>query len=787
MRKTLIRIESAFITIQGMFFVMSPAMKRHLTRLVLLCITTATAWLALPSVAQTLEAGSARLLLQPRPADRPAPPALAREAQALQRAAPTNQWFSSLVFSEQPQPLYAQPLTGRATLQGFELSLPLKRVVPTERKDNEIHYPHRAALTVRPADTALQTARLADFSDWAIDMAMGTPAARFDLTMAHGSPYVWGHIGQGDLLLQAAAGAQRIDHADPRLLLLALEGQRYIALAPQGAVWQAEAGGSTWRARMPAQARHFVLAATPDASEASLALLLRHAFVRYAHTAVEWRFDNASQTVHTRYQVKPQTLEGSEHTPLLALYPHHWHDNPTLAGRLGPAFDTVRGPLKLLADREFSTALRHKGFVPWWPQLPQLPETQASATLRSLMQTDVRDARRNMLHIGKGPYWQGKGLLRTTKLLDVLETDGSPEQARRVQELVQQRIEEWFSGTDRQRYFHLDKTLGTVLSYPEEYFAVEQMNDHHFHYGYWIRAMAELALRDPTWASTERWGGMVPWLIRDIATAERGRADFPFLRPFDVYEGHSWASGIGLGDLGNNQESSSEAINAWVGLILWAEIHNDTALRDLGLYLYNTEIEAIRHYWFDVHQLVFAPEYPHVETSMLFGGGYKHNTWWTDEPRQIKGINLLPITTASTYLGLDPEHTRRSLATLPRDTEIFESRGKRADPRDIWQDLFAKYRALSDPAAGRAQWDRWGSVELGESRSHTLHFLLSLEHMGTPDFSIWADSPLHAVFKAPSGERTYLAFNAGTQARSVRFSDGTTLQVGPRSLAQVRR
>lgn len=753
-------------------------MTRPFHRFVLVCAAFC-APLAPMALATTIEAGQGKLWLQPKTGDRAAPAAKGREGVMLQRAAPTNQWYSSLLFSDEPQPLYAQPLTGRATPQGFEMAMPRKQVVPTERKDNEIHYPHRAVITVKPADFALSPARLANASDWAIDIALGQGPQRFDLTMAHGSPYVWGHIAQGDLLL-SAPNAQRVAHPDARLLLLNHEGQRYIALAPAGAVWESTGNGG-WRARMPANARHFVLSATPDDSEASLTLLLRHAFVRYAHTAVSWRFDNTEQTVHTRYAVTPQVLEGGEQQPLLALYPHHWHQNAAVQGRLGPAYNTVRGPLKLLAGGEFSTTLRHKGFVPWWPKLREHAD---ASTLRSIIQTDVRDARRNMLQIGKGPYWQGKGLLRTTKLLDVVEAEGTPEQATRVRELVQQRIEEWFSGNDRQRYFHLDKSLGTVLSYPEEYFAVEQMNDHHFHYGYWIRTMAELALREPAWASTEQWGGMVPWLIKDIATAERGRADFPFLRPFDVYEGHSWASGIALGDLGNNQESSSEAINAWVGLILWAEIHNDTALRDLGLYLYNTEIEAIRHYWFDVHGLVFPHEYPHVETSMLFGGGYKHNTWWTDEPRQIKGINLLPITTASTYLGLDPTHTKRSLSTLPKDTQVFESRGKKAKPEDIWQDLFAKYMALSDPAAGRAMWDRWGSVELGESRSHALHFLLSLQQMGTPDFSVWADTPLHAVFNTPSGARAYLAFNASAQPKTVRFSDGTTLQVAPRSLAQ---
>ncbi len=725
----------------------------------------------------TLEAGSARLWLSPKGGDRSPPPASGREGKMLQQAAPTNQWYSSLLFSKEAQPLYAQPLTGRAAPGGFEMALPLKQVVPTERKDNEIQYPHRAAITVRPTHFEPVLGRLSRVGDWSIDIAMGPGPQRFDLTMAHGSPYVWGKLSEGDLQVTTASTARRIEHPDSRMLLLEFDGQRYAAFGPTGVRWEASAGApGVWVARMPAQARHFVLTALPDETPQSLALVMRHAYVRQADTQVQWRFDNPSQTLTTEYRVTPEVLEGSESRPLLALYPHHWHGQPGLQARLGPAYASVRGPLKLLADTHFTTSMRHRGFVPYWPKV-ETAEGDLLDTLQTVIRADVRDARRNMLQIGKGPYWQGKGLLRTTKLLDVVEMQGDPAQSERLLAMLKERIEEWFQGNDRQRYFHLDRTLGTVLAYPEEYFAVEQMNDHHFHYGYWIRAMAELSLRDPQWAGAARWGGMVPWLIRDIAHPERHSADFPFLRSFDVYEGHSWASGVALGELGNNQESSSEAINAWVGLILWGERTGDTALRDLGIYLYNTEIEAIRHYWFDVHRLVFAPEYPHVETSMVFGGGYRHNTWWTDEPRQIKGINLLPITTASTYLGLDPEHTRRSLATLPGDTQRYESRGKRAKPRDIWQDLFAKYMALTDPAAGLAQWDRWGSTEAGDSRSHALHFMLSLRQMGVPDFSVWADTPLHAVFRQTSGQRTYLAFNAGATPKTVRFSDGTSFEV----------
>ena len=43
------------------------------------------------------------------------------------KAAPTNQWYSSVMFQRWSQPLHAHPMTYRATEQGFELGLPSKR------------------------------------------------------------------------------------------------------------------------------------------------------------------------------------------------------------------------------------------------------------------------------------------------------------------------------------------------------------------------------------------------------------------------------------------------------------------------------------------------------------------------------------------------------------------------------------------------------------------------------------------------------------------------------------
>ena len=751
------------------------------------------------ATAQPVKLGQAGYALAPKAGDKPMPAAPLRTEAMLKLAAPTNQWYSGLIFNPQPDAIYAQPLSVKTTAAGLELALPTKEVVATERRDVEIHYAHRNAIVLSPAAFTPGPAKLAKTGDWSVAVSMANGADDLRATIAHGSPYAYLRLTQGDLRVRLPVPAERVlaaagatgstadPAADPRILALRVGGTTYALFGPTGVRWD-QASPTEWLARLPAGKGYVAVAALPDpqptaqAASALLALLARHAYAFIDDTRVDWRYDSSASQVQTTFSATTQVMEGADNGPLLGLYPHHWFNNPAVAGKLGPSYDTVRGKLHLLAATQFSTSTAYHGFVPYWPGIKASPRL---GDLGDLMSKELREARRMMLQEGKGAYWQGKGLQRNLKLMDVVEQQGDTAGRDQLLAMVKKRMEEWLSGDSKKSYFHLDKALGAVASYPDEFFTVEQINDHHFTYGYWIRAAAEIALRDPAWAAKDQWGGIVELLIADIATAQRGRADFPFLRNFDPYEGHSWASGIGLGAWGNNQESSSEAVNAWAALILWAETTGNTALRDLGVYLYTSEINAIQHYWFDLHGKVFAPEYKNVETSMVFGAKYAHNTWWTDEPRQIKGINLLPITTASLYLGQDPVYVKRNLDALKPEMETYAKFGKKPPsppPADVWQDIFAKYGALADPAAALAGWDRWGSVELGDTRSHALHWMLSLAEMGPPDFSVLADTTLYSVFKRVDGRKTYLAYNAGKTPITVRFSDGTTLAVAPGTL-----
>lgn len=753
-----------------------------------LVLGCAGSWLgAVEVAAQPVKTGAAAYHLGPKGGDKGLPPAPLRTEAMLAQAAPTSQWYSTLIFNPTPLPMFVQPMTVRTTAQGFEMALPSKEVTTTERRDTEVAYPHREPLLLSPMAFEPGPAKLAGVGDWSIDISFARGADDMRVTVAHGNPYAYLQLSRGDLRVRLPAAGERFDGgADPKVLALRVKGKSYALFGPSGVRWE-QVSPSEWVARLPADKPYLSAAVLPDDKPETLALLAKHAYAYVTNTRVQWRYDVAASRVTTTFTASTRVMEGPDAGPLYGLYPHHWFDNASVAGKLGPAYETVRGPVKLLAAPAFTTTHPYVGFVPFWPGIGESPRR---GELADVMKSDVRNARRLMLPEGQSAYWQGKGLQRITKLLDVVEQQGDKDASEQLLSLLKQRIEAWFDGEDRQRYFFVDRSLGAVASYPDEFFAIAEINDHHFWYGYWIRAAAEIALRDPAWAAKERWGAMVELLIADIATAERGRADFPFLRNFDPYEGHSWANGLGgvgeYGLYGNNQESSSEAINAWAGLILWAEVTGNTALRDLGAYLYATESQAINHYWFDAHRLVLAPEYKNVDVAQLFGGKYIHNTWWTDDPRQITGINLLPITSASTAMAAHPAYIRRNLAALQDEQAIWAARGKSVKPPDIWQDVFAKYQALADPAAALGQWNRWGAVELGETRSHTLHWLLSLNEMGTPDLTITADTPLHAVFKRADGGRTYLAYNAGRAPITVRFSDGTQLEVGAGHLARRR-
>jgi endoglucanase Acf2 len=730
------------------------------------------------SYATKAEAGFFGGALPPRPEY--------RSAAAAGEAATTNQWYSSVIFTRWSEALYAQPLTYRAVPEGFEIGMPDRRLVAQDTGQREIRYPHVAAILVAPTGFKAADARLADHSDWSAQIRMAaSPDQALSATILHGSPFSYYELTSGDVRFHLTSAVTvladpRSSGNDARVASFSIAGHAYAVFGPTGSTWD-------WSEpqelvlHLPAERRYFSVAGLPDERAATLHDFLRVAYVFPTGTHAAWRYDAASSRVRTTYTVDTVAKEGTQTTTFMGLYPHHW-DALIAKPESTYTYDSVRGSIRLIAGNGFTTERIYHGILPEWPGL--LDPAHRSAVDSLLVGDGAKAGGLYHKNNGNGTYWVGKGLAAVAQLASVAEAEDRVGLRDKLLGDMKSHMESWFDGK-HSTYFAEDAGIGSFLGYPEEYNSITHMNDHHFHYGYWIMAAAHVALRDPEWASDAQWGGMVGKLVADIATDERGRADFPFLRNFDTYAGHSWASGDAASEDGNNQESSSEAINAWAALILWGEATGNTRLRDLGIYLYTTEVAAVQTYWFDLHHEVLAPEFGKPYASMVFGAKYAYNTWWTVEPHQIFGINLLPFTGASMYLGADPAYVRAIVADLPSEESRYAAHGvDDGTPKDIWQDVIASYLALADPQAALARWNKQGSVENGETRSHTLFWMSSLEEMGEPDPSVTADTALYSVFKAPNGTRTYLAYNAHDAPLHVTFSTNRTLDVPPHSIAR---
>jgi endoglucanase Acf2 len=232
-------------------------------------------------------------------------------------------------------------------------------------------------------------------------------------------------------------------------------------------------------------------------------------------------------------------------------------------------------------------------------------------------------------------------------------------------------------------------------------------------------------------------------------------------------------------DDGNNEESSSEDVNFASAVLLWGAVTGDAAARDLGVYLYETLVSAIGQYWLDVDHQVFPPGYGHPVAGIVWGDGAAYDTWWDRSPVYVHGINVLPVTGASLYLGRWPEAIRADHAHL-----LAQNRG----PIHTWRDVLWMELALADAprATSFVDEDHAFDPEFGSSWTSTLAWVRSLGALGRVDTDVLADTSSYAVFRKDRA-RTYAAYNPGGEPIHVAFTDGTSLDVPARATRTMTR
>jgi endoglucanase Acf2 len=600
-------------------------------------------------------------------------------------------------------------------------------------------------------------------TDRTVDLSFGPIMTR----IGRGMPFVYVET-DGTAPTITFNSAPKIFAQNKNILGVTVAGTSYGMFCPTGGQWTIS--DKVFTCRAPSGRRYLSVALLPRASD--LAEYTQSAFSFPINTTTSWSYDSQTSSISTTFVVTTEAKDGTSSNFIQALYPHQYGRLKSGQKVSDASYISARGELKTFSGKSFTTVNTFHGLLPF---LPLASASRGSAEELGL----IRDvAREPDAFPSQDTYSAGKRLNRLAQLLPIAAMNGDEASLDALKKKLRTEIDSWSlpeGGTRRDRVFEYEKSWGTLIGYPASYGSDTQLNDHHFHYGYWIHSAALLGLYDPTWLNSSKTSRLLDSLIRDIANTNPNDPAFPLLRHFDAYAGHSWASGQAPFADGQNEESSSEAINAWAGIALYAGETGKASLRDAAIWMYTLETDAVFDYWFNAGPVrTFPSAFERVQVSNIFDGKSDTATWFGADPEFEHGIQFLPFTGASLYLGRDADYCRRNLA------EVLHARGGKLDTEgEHWPDIMEMYQAFYDPSAALKNWTQTSYTFNGESRAHQGAWLRSLEALGRVDTSVTADTPFYGSFIRRTSQKTHVAFNPQTIELSVRFSDGAVLKVPP--------
>lgn len=356
-------------------------------------------------------------------------------------------------------------------------------------------------------------------------------------------------------------------------------------------------------------------------------------------------------------------------------------------------------------------------------------------------------------------------------------------------------------------YFQYNPQFDTIYGFPEGYGSVQKLADKHFHWGYFLRSAAAIGRYDPEWLKA--YMPLFRQLREDVANYKRSNNRYPFLRNFSPFYGHSWADGVANESVGNNQESTSEAINFAVGAFELGQQLDDKEWRDIGLYLYEEEILGVEQYWFNqdanldassgtfyngnwpdafVHYQKDGSDFITTVVGQVFQTYVTRGTFFgaPGYPQFANSllIQSLPLSASHLYIGRDQDWLMHVWQEFQRESKI--------DPgKTPYEVLLAGVQSrlpgsgtnIDDPGplGAIARINRLHLIFPGAVNAQGKHWAYTLNELGIVDTSVVANFPSYGVFcknangaNCAGGTRTFVAYNPTNKAVNVSFKDAKT-------------
>jgi endoglucanase Acf2 len=620
---------------------------------------------------------------------------------------PTNDWWSKLVKENHADNLFNYPFTLKTVNEGLVVSY-----IPRGVIDDQL------PVVVGVANLATTKATVSDFSDWTVTMNWNDGTRNFEATSGIGMPFLYFTKGNSDVAqVKVNLGTVTVNN-EMLIVENARNGADFAIYAPAGSTWTKN--GSTYTSTLNGK-NYWSLAFIP--LTASNVATVANEYKKYAYvfpvkTTAAYTYNESTAVVRTDFTVETVVKEGTANKILLGLLPHQWANLAANSAQPDKySYATIRGELKTLEGNSFSVENKFKGILPTLPYVNNYSEGFNPAALNEKVTALENDG----LALWTDSYNEGQVMNRLIQTARIAHETGNFTARDKMLATVKDRLENWLKAETGEKafLFYYNSTWSALLGYPAGHGQDNNINDHHFHWGYFIHAAAFVEKFQPGWAA--HFGDMINLLVRDAATTDRNDTMFPYIRNFSPYAGHSWANGFATFPQGNDQESTSESMQFNSSLIHWGTITGNKAIRDLGIYLYTTEQTAIEEYWLDVYDRNFPTSQQYSLVSRVWGNNFDNGTFWTSDIAASYGIELYPIHGGSLYLGHNTAYAAKLWNEIKANTGIMSNQAN----DNLWHDVMWEYAAFTNPAEAISLYNSYPnrSLKFGISDAQTYHWL----------------------------------------------------------------
>jgi endoglucanase Acf2/fibronectin type 3 domain-containing protein len=631
-----------------------------------------------------------------------------------------------------------------------------------------------------------------NYGDWTLDYKeTDAKGNEIDTTLARGVPFVWArytgvqptiaNLPAGYTLYDVNGNAINTSSGSFTATSFAFDdnGRTFGVFAPTNTTFKII--GSGIQAQLPSPS-FLVYGFLPD--HTYLNTFSQYAYARPTGSTFGWTYDIPNGQVKTTWTLTTAVLQGTGTSTLQGWLPHHYRTTSNNLALQSYTYLTPRGTMKIAPGTSFQINFPFRGIA------PVLPAPHVNGLANDYNASRLYGFVNNFAPYHPGTfdetYGGGKELAISAQYMTMADQLGMSTQAATIKNTMESRLDDWLSYTSgkSQHFFARYPDWGALVGYGASY-GTQGFNDNHFHYGYWTISSALLGMEDHTWLNN--YAPMMTQVLKEYANWDRSDTSYPFLRTFDVWEGHSWAGGTSSPN-GENQESSSEAMNSWVGMFMFGSMTGNSAIQAAGAMGYSIESSAVNEYWQDMYQTNFPASYGMGMNGILGSGGLAYGTFFTADPAWIYGIQMVPTNHWNDYLVRNKTFAANQLSKMWSERASGVNGFTYTGTNDVsglggyLGNYILGYQLMFDPDTVASTLDTYYAnndpIATDSTYAGEIYYLThALRGLGDQDLNYWTSIPTSQVYyNSRTGVRTAVIYNPSSTGQTATiYNNGTAV------------